>query len=254
MWPLAPLLSLGKKAMASRARPASFCYIRLVDRATASRPAAEGLCDLWLEARRQHRSPPAHRGGNGSPPSATAQASSDGRHRDRLEPRWRLRPRARPHPSARRPPSDHSRKSIPLPARRSQQCVGPVRRHRAKARRRFSPSSSPRTPARPFPSRRRRSTPAPTAWFHWQACIDAVGPTSENVEVRGSHSGLGFNIAGVVAISDRLAQADGELGALLPHRRRCGVSSRSGCGPGRFRCRFRTRPRPGSSWLGGLGP
>jgi pimeloyl-ACP methyl ester carboxylesterase len=44
---------------------------------------------------------------------------------------------------------------------------------------------------------------------HWQACIEAVGPTSENIEVRGSHSGLGFNIAGVVAISDRLAQADG---------------------------------------------
>jgi hypothetical protein len=43
----------------------------------------------------------------------------------------------------------------------------------------------------------------------WWTCLEAEGPTRENIEVRGSHSGLGFNIAGVVAISDRLAQADG---------------------------------------------
>jgi pimeloyl-ACP methyl ester carboxylesterase len=43
----------------------------------------------------------------------------------------------------------------------------------------------------------------------WQACIEAVGPTSENIEVRGSHSGLGFNPAALYAVADRLAQPDG---------------------------------------------
>jgi hypothetical protein len=50
----------------------------------------------------------------------------------------------------------------------------------------------------------------------WRACIDTVGPTSENIEVRGSHSGLGFNIAGIIAISDRLAQADASWAPFEP--------------------------------------
>jgi pimeloyl-ACP methyl ester carboxylesterase len=40
----------------------------------------------------------------------------------------------------------------------------------------------------------------------WWQCIESVGPERENIEVRGSHSGLGFNPAVIVAISDRLAQ------------------------------------------------
>jgi pimeloyl-ACP methyl ester carboxylesterase len=43
----------------------------------------------------------------------------------------------------------------------------------------------------------------------WHACIDTAGPTAENVEVWGSHTGLGFNVAAMVAISDRLGQEDG---------------------------------------------
>jgi pimeloyl-ACP methyl ester carboxylesterase len=39
----------------------------------------------------------------------------------------------------------------------------------------------------------------------WRACR-AVGPRSENVEVRGSHIGLGFNAAALWVIADRLAQ------------------------------------------------
>ena len=70
---------------------------------------------------------------------------------------------ARIHPQD-RAPSDHPRKPLSLPARRSQQRLGAVRRHCAKARRSFFPSSNPRTPARLFLFRRHRSTPAPMEW------------------------------------------------------------------------------------------
>jgi pimeloyl-ACP methyl ester carboxylesterase len=43
----------------------------------------------------------------------------------------------------------------------------------------------------------------------WHTCIDVAGATRENIEVRGSHSGLGFNPAVLYAISDRLAQPEG---------------------------------------------
>ncbi len=40
----------------------------------------------------------------------------------------------------------------------------------------------------------------------WWQCIESIGDQRENIEVRGSHSGLGFNPAVIYAISDRLAQ------------------------------------------------
>ena len=40
----------------------------------------------------------------------------------------------------------------------------------------------------------------------WWQCIESVGQRRENIEVRGSHSGLGFNPAVIYAIGDRLAQ------------------------------------------------
>ncbi len=40
----------------------------------------------------------------------------------------------------------------------------------------------------------------------WWQCIEQTGAQAENIEVRGSHSGLGFNAAAIYAISDRLAQ------------------------------------------------
>lgn len=43
----------------------------------------------------------------------------------------------------------------------------------------------------------------------WTACLDEVGPTSENVEVVASHLGLGHHPAAVWAVADRLAQPDG---------------------------------------------
>ena len=44
----------------------------------------------------------------------------------------------------------------------------------------------------------------------WWQCIEQIGAQTENIEVRGSHSGLGFNPAAIYAISDRLAQPDGD--------------------------------------------
>jgi hypothetical protein len=41
-------------------------------------------------------------------------------------------------------------------------------------------------------------------------CRQPVGPTSENVEVRGAHVGLGHNPTVIWVVADRLAQADGE--------------------------------------------
>ncbi len=45
---------------------------------------------------------------------------------------------------------------------------------------------------------------------HWRTCLEAKGPTSENVEVFGSHCGLGFNPAAALVVADRLAQPLGE--------------------------------------------
>jgi len=44
----------------------------------------------------------------------------------------------------------------------------------------------------------------------WQNCIEREGPRAENIEVEGSHSGLGHNPAALYAVADRLAQPEGE--------------------------------------------
>lgn len=43
----------------------------------------------------------------------------------------------------------------------------------------------------------------------WQSCLNAEGPYSENIEIDGSHCGLGHNPAAIYAIADRLAQPEG---------------------------------------------
>ena len=45
---------------------------------------------------------------------------------------------------------------------------------------------------------------------HWRACLTVPGPTSENVEVYGSHCGLGFNAAVAYVVADRLARPAGD--------------------------------------------
>src|SRR5215472_954820 len=43
----------------------------------------------------------------------------------------------------------------------------------------------------------------------WQGCLEQEGPTAENIEVEGSHCGLGHNPVALYAIADRLAQPEG---------------------------------------------
>lgn len=52
----------------------------------------------------------------------------------------------------------------------------------------------------------------------WQSCLDDPGPRRENVEVRGSHCGLGHNPAALVVIADRLAQPAGTWVPFTPPR------------------------------------
>jgi pimeloyl-ACP methyl ester carboxylesterase len=52
----------------------------------------------------------------------------------------------------------------------------------------------------------------------WQWCLEDEGPRAENIEVYGSHCGLGHNPAALVAIADRLAQPEGEWKPFTPPR------------------------------------
>jgi pimeloyl-ACP methyl ester carboxylesterase len=45
--------------------------------------------------------------------------------------------------------------------------------------------------------------------IRWHSAIEAAGERRENIEVIGTHSGLGFNLAAVWATADRLAQPEG---------------------------------------------
>ena len=59
-----------------------------------------------------------------------------------------------------------------------------------------------------------RTPPVPTTAIYskgdgvvaWQNCMDVPGERVENIEVRGSHCGLGMNAAVLYAVADRLAQ------------------------------------------------
>lgn len=44
----------------------------------------------------------------------------------------------------------------------------------------------------------------------WQTCREVESDRAENIEVRGSHCGLGVNPAVLYAVADRLAQPDGD--------------------------------------------
>jgi hypothetical protein len=50
----------------------------------------------------------------------------------------------------------------------------------------------------------------------WHLCLDAKGPLRENIEVRGTHVGLGYNATVLVAITDRLAQPEGTWKPFAP--------------------------------------
>jgi pimeloyl-ACP methyl ester carboxylesterase len=63
---------------------------------------------------------------------------------------------------------------------------------------------------------RRRSPPVPATAIYsrtdgvavWQVCVEEEGPRTDNIEVHGSHSGLGFNPMVLYAVADRLAQPE----------------------------------------------
>lgn len=44
----------------------------------------------------------------------------------------------------------------------------------------------------------------------WQNCLEPDGPETDNIQVHGSHCGLGVNPAVLYAVADRLAQAEGD--------------------------------------------
>nr|WHW29242.1 alpha/beta hydrolase [uncultured bacterium] len=44
----------------------------------------------------------------------------------------------------------------------------------------------------------------------WKLCLETKSPIAENVEVFGSHSGMGFNTAVAYVIADRLCQTPGD--------------------------------------------
>lgn len=44
----------------------------------------------------------------------------------------------------------------------------------------------------------------------WQGCLEREGPSSENIEVVGSHGGLGHHPAVLYAVADRLARPEGQ--------------------------------------------
>ena len=50
----------------------------------------------------------------------------------------------------------------------------------------------------------------------WRACLQQVGPASENVAVRGSHLGLGNNPAALWVVADRLARPAGRWRPFQP--------------------------------------
>lgn len=53
---------------------------------------------------------------------------------------------------------------------------------------------------------------------HWQSCLVEPGPRSENVEVFGSHCGLGMNLAAAHVVLDRLAVPIDDWTPFTPER------------------------------------
>ena len=50
----------------------------------------------------------------------------------------------------------------------------------------------------------------------WASCVDEPGPRRENVEVVGSHCGLGHHPAALLVVADRLAQPEGTWAPFVP--------------------------------------
>jgi hypothetical protein len=57
----------------------------------------------------------------------------------------------------------------------------------------------------------------------WNSCVESRGDRRENIEVPGSHSGLGHNPFALAVIADRLAQPDGTWKPYEASKCRCAV-------------------------------
>jgi pimeloyl-ACP methyl ester carboxylesterase len=74
------------------------------------------------------------------------------------------------------------------------------------------------------PEQDRPPLPVPTTAIYtrtdgivrWHACIESAGPHRENIRVHGTHNGLGFNVAAIIAVADRLAQPAGSWRPFRP--------------------------------------
>lgn len=50
----------------------------------------------------------------------------------------------------------------------------------------------------------------------WSACIEAEGPTRQNIRIVGTHTGMPCNLGAVLAVLDRVAQPEGEWRRFRP--------------------------------------
>ena len=66
-----------------------------------------------------------------------------------------------------------------------------------------------RTPAAPPPVPTTSIFSRSDGVVAWRCCLETPGEQAENIEVEGSHCGLGANAAVLYAVADRLAQPDG---------------------------------------------
>lgn len=86
------------------------------------------------------------------------------------------------------------------------------------------PNGRPLREARALHERLRTPLPVPTTSIYsrtdgivaWRGCLEEEGPERENVEVRCSHTGMGFHPAALRVIADRLALPEGSW---RPYRR-----------------------------------
>ncbi len=117
---------------------------------------------------------------------------------------------------------DHVRQVITLGS--PFQIADPGATNAAAAWRRLSDRHSERVTLPRVPDHAREPVPVPTTAIYsrsdgvarWTDCIDPPRPRAENIEVRGSHCGLGHNPAVLLVVADRLAQPDGTWTPFVP--------------------------------------
>ena len=99
----------------------------------------------------------------------------------------------------------------------------PIGSHAARSFARFAPLPVPHTEL-PDIAAARGQLPMPVTAVYtkgdgvvaWQTCLQDDGIRRENVEVPGSHCGLGHNPAALWVVADRLARAPGEWAPFAP--------------------------------------